>query len=185
MKKWLIPVGIIVVLGFIIYSMTAGFYNNAIELKNNAETAWTNVESSYQRRNDMIDNLVKTDKGEADYKRRTLNEVIKARAKATSINVDADNLSPAQLQQFQEAQSQVSSALSRLLVTVERYPQLTATQSFRDLQAQLEGTENRINVARNRYNEAVNAFNTKIQKFPNNLFAGMFGFEKMTRFQAD
>ncbi len=185
MKKWLIPVGIIVVLGFIIYSMTAGFYNNAIELKNNAETAWSNVESSYQRRNDLIGNLVKTVQGAADFERSTLTEVIEARAKATSINVDADNLSPAQLQQFQEAQSQVSSALSRLLVTVERYPQLTATQSFRDLQAQLEGTENRINVARNRYNEAVNAFNTKIQKFPNNLFAGMFGFEKMTRFQAD
>lgn len=185
MKKWLIPVGIIVVLGFIIYSMTAGFYNNAIELKNNAETAWSNVESSYQRRNDLIGSLVKTVQGAADFERSTLTEVIEARAKATSINVDADNLSPAQLQQFQEAQSQVSSALSRLLVTVERYPQLTATQSFRDLQAQLEGTENRINVARNRYNEAVNAFNTKIQKFPNNLFAGMFGFEKMTRFQAD
>lgn len=185
MKKWLIPVGIIVVLGFIIYSMTAGFYNNAIELKNNAETAWSNVESSYQRRNDLIGNLVKTVQGAADFERSTLTEVIEARAKATSINVDADNLSPAQLQQFQEAQSQVSSALSRLLVTVERYPQLTATQSFRDLQAQLEGTENRINVARNRYNEAVNAFNTKIQKFPNNLFAGMFGFEKMTRFQSD
>lgn len=185
MKKWLIPVGIIVVLGIIIYSMTAGFYNNAIELENKAETAWSNVESSYQRRNDLIGNLVKTVQGAADFERGTLTEVIEARAKATSINVDADNISPAQLQQFQEAQSQVSSALSRLLVTVERYPQLTATQSFRDLQAQLEGTENRINVARNRYNEAVNAFNTKIEKFPNNLFAGMFGFEEMTRYQAD
>lgn len=185
MKKWLIPVGIIVVLGIIIYSMTAGFYNNAIELENKAETAWSNVESSYQRRMDLIPNLVNTVKGAADFERGTLTDVIEARAKATSINVDASNLSAAQVQQFQQAQGELSSALSRLLVNVERYPQLTATQSFRDLQAQLEGTENRINVARNRYNEAVNAFNTKIERFPNNLFAGMFGFEEMVRFEAD
>jgi LemA protein len=185
MKKWLIPVGIIVVLGIIVYSMTAGFYNNAIELENKAETAWSNVESSYQRRMDLIPNLVNTVKGVADFERGTLTDVIEARAKATSINVDANNLSGEQIQQFQQAQGQLSSALSRLLVTVERYPQLSATQNFRDLQAQLEGTENRINVARNRYNEAVNAFNTKIEKFPNNLFAGMFGFEEMTRFEAD
>lgn len=185
MKKWLIPVGIIVVLGIIIYSMTAGFYNNAIELENKAETAWSNVESSYQRRMDLIPNLVNTVKGAAEFERGTLTDVIEARAKATSINVDASNLSAAQIQQFQQAQGELSSALSRLLVNVERYPQLTATQSFRDLQAQLEGTENRINVARNRYNEAVNAFNTKIERFPNNLFAGMFGFEEMARFEAD
>lgn len=185
MKKWLIPVGIIVVLGIIIYSMTVGFNNEAVTLEENAKTAWSNVETAYQRRNDLIGNLVKTVQGAADFERGTLTDVIEARAKATSVNVDAENLSPEQIQKFQEAQGGLSSALSRLLVSVERYPQLSATQNFRDLQAQLEGTENRIAVARNRYNEAVNAYNIKIKKFPNSIFAGWWGFDEMARFEAD
>lgn len=185
MKKWLIPVGIIVVLGIIVYSMTVGFNNETVTLEENAKTAWSNVETAYQRRNDLIGNLVKTVQGAADFEKSTLTEVIEARAKATSINVDPSNLSAEQIQQFQQAQSGVSSALSRLLVSVERYPQLSATQNFRDLQAQLEGTENRIAVARNRYNEAVNAYNIKIKKFPNSIFAGWFGFEEMARYEAD
>ncbi len=185
MKKWLIPVGIIVVLGIIIYSMTVGFNNETVTLEENAKTAWSNVETAYQRRNDLIGNLVKTVQGAADFERGTLTDVIEARAKATSVNVNADNLSPEQIAKFQEAQGGLSSALSRLLVSVERYPQLTATQNFRDLQSQLEGTENRIAVARNRYNEAVNTYNIKIKKFPNSVFAGWWGFEEMARFEAD
>lgn len=183
--KWIIPVGIIVILGIILYSITAGFNNKAVTLEENAQTAWSNVESSYQRRNDLIGNLVKTVQGAADFERNTLTEVIEARSKATSVNVDASNLNPQNLKAFGQAQGGVSSALSRLLVSVERYPELKANQNFLNLQAQLEGTENRINVARNRYNEAVGDFNILIRKFPNNLFAGMFGFETLTRYEAD
>ncbi|SDS14690.1 LemA family protein [Gramella sp. MAR_2010_147] len=185
MKKWLIPLIIIVIGIVVIWRFTAGFNNNAVAKEENAKLAWSNVESSYQRRNDLIGNLVKTVEGAADFERGTLTEVIEARAKATSVNVDAENLSAAQIQQFQQAQQGVTSALSRLLVTVERYPELKANQNFLQLQSQLEGTENRINVARDRFNEAVTDYNTYIRVFPNNLFAGMFGFERMERFQAD
>ncbi|WP_081211758.1 LemA family protein [Salegentibacter sediminis] len=185
MKKWLIPAIIIAIVVFVIYSFTAGVNNTAVEKEENAKMAWANVESSYQRRNDLIGNLVQTVEGAADFERGTLTDVIEARSRATSVNVDADNLSAAQIQQFQEAQSGVSSALSRLLVSVERYPDIKANQNFLQLQSQLEGTENRINVARDRYNEAVADYNTYIRVFPNNIFAGMFGFEKMERFQAD
>ncbi|MFV8226259.1 LemA family protein [Christiangramia aquimixticola] len=185
MKKWLIPVIIIVIGIVVIWRFTAGFNNTAVTKEENAKLAWSNVESSYQRRNDLIGNLVKTVEGAADFERGTLKEVIEARAKATSVNVDAENLSAAQIQQFQQAQQGVTSALSRLLVTVERYPELKANQNFLQLQSQLEGTENRINVARDRYNEAVTDYNTYIRVFPNNMFAGMFGFERMERFQAD
>lgn len=185
MKKWLIPVLIVVVLGFIIYNMTVGVNNTAVELEENAKTAWSNVESSYQRRNDLIGNLVNTVRGAADFERGTLTDVVEARSRATSVTVDADNLSEAQLEQFQAAQGEVSSALSRLLVSVERYPQLQSNQNFLNLQSQLEGTENRINVARNRYNESVNSFNVYIRKFPNNIVAGWFGFDQMARFEAD
>ncbi|TKS56661.1 LemA family protein [Mesohalobacter halotolerans] len=183
--KWIIPVGIIVILGIILYNMTAGFNNKAVTLEENAQTAWSNVESSYQRRNDLIGNLVKTVQGAADFERKTLTEVIEARSKATSVNVDASNLNPESIKAFGQAQGGVSSALSRLLVSVERYPDIKANQNFLNLQAQLEGTENRINVARNRYNEAVGDFNILIRKFPNNLFAGMFGFQPLTRYEAD
>ena len=184
MKKWLIPVIIIVVLGIIGYSLTAGVNNTAVELEEDVKASWANVESAYQRRTDLIPNLVNTVKGAADFEQETLTGVIEARAKATAVNINADNLDSASLQRFQEAQSGLSSALSKLMVSVERYPQLTATQNFSNLQSQLEGTENRINVQRNRFNEKVRAYNTYIRKFPNNIFAGMFGFEKMTPFEA-
>ncbi|WP_417886469.1 LemA family protein [Zunongwangia sp.] len=185
MKKWLIPLIVIIVLAIIGYKMTAGVNNTGVELEENAKEAWSNVESSYQRRNDLIGNLVNTVKGAADFERGTLTDVIEARAKATSVNIDASNLNANQIQQFQKAQSGVSSALSKLLVSVERYPELKANQNFLQLQSQLEGTENRINVARDRYNAAVTNYNTYIRKFPNNIFAGMFGFERMERYQAD
>lgn len=185
MKKWLIPVLIIAVVGFVIYNMTVGVNNTAVELEENAKTAWSNVESSYQRRNDLIGNLVNTVRGAADFERGTLTDVVEARSRATSVNVDAENMSETQMQQFQAAQGEVSSALSRLLVSVERYPQLQSNQNFLNLQSQLEGTENRINVARNRYNESVNSFNVFIRQFPNNIVAGWFGFEQMVRYEAD
>ena len=185
MKKWLIPVIIIGIVIIGIYMLTAGVYNTAVEKQEDALKTWADVESAYQRRNDLISNLVKTVQGAAEFERGTLTDVIEARSKATSVNVDASNMTEAQMQQFQAAQGQVSSALSRLLVTVERYPDLKANQNFLQLQSQLEGTENRINVARNRYNESVTVYNKYIRKFPNNIFVGMYGFDQMPRFEAD
>ncbi|QED37578.1 LemA family protein [Antarcticibacterium arcticum] len=185
MKNWLIPVIVIVVLGIIVYSLTVGFNNTAIEKQEDARLAWANVESSYQRRNDLITNLVNTVQGAADFERGTLTDVIEARSRATQVTVDPSNITPEQLAQFQQAQSGVSSALSRLLVTVERYPDIKANQNFLQLQSQLEGTENRINVARDRYNASVREYNTYIRKFPNSMFAGMFGFDQMARYEAD
>lgn len=185
MKNWLIPVIVIVVLGIIVYSLTVGFNNTAIEKQEDARLAWANVESSYQRRNDLITNLVNTVQGAADFERGTLTDVIEARSRATQVTVDPTNITPEQLAQFQQAQSGVSSALSRLLVTVERYPDIKANQNFLQLQSQLEGTENRINVARDRYNASVREYNTYIRKFPNSIFAGMFGFDQMVRYEAD
>jgi LemA protein len=185
MKKWLIPLIIIAVIAFMLYRWAVGINNTAVNFEENAKTAWADVESSYQRRNDLIGNLVNTVKGAADFERGTLTDVIEARAKATQVNIDPANLTPESLAQFQQAQTGVSSALSRLLVTVERYPELKANQNFLELQSQLEGTENRINVARDRFNEAVNTYNKHIRIFPNNLLAGMFGFEQMSRFAAD
>ena len=185
MKKWLIPVGIIAVIIIIIVAWSSGIYNTAVEREANAEKTWADVESSYQRRNDLIGNLVNTVQGAAEFERGTLTDVIEARSRATSINVDAENMTPEQMEQFRAAQGQVSSALSRLLVTVERYPELKANQNFLNLQSQLEGTENRINVARNRYNEAVTEYNKYIRKFPNNIFVGFYGFEEMPLYQAD
>jgi len=185
MKKWLIPVIVIAVLAIGIYRWAVGINNRAVTLEEDAKTAWSNVESSYQRRNDLIGNLVKTVQGAADFERGTLTDVIEARAKATQVTVDPANLTPEKLAEFQQAQAGVSSALSRLLVTVERYPELKANQNFLELQSQLEGTENRINVARDRFNEEVNTYNKHIRIFPNNLLAGMFGFEQMSRFEAE
>lgn len=186
MKKGVIIIIVIAVAAILGYMLFAGKYNTAITLQENAKTAWSNVESSYQRRNDLIGNLVKTVQGAADFERSTLKEVIDARAKATSVTIDPSNITPDQLNQFQQAQSGLSSALSKLLVTVERYPDLKANQNFLNLQSQLEGTENRINIERNRYNEKVGEFNTFIRKFPNNLVLGMFGsFDEMARFKAD
>ena len=184
MKKWLIPLVIIALVIFGIYNWAVGFNNTAVEHEANAKTAWSNVESSYQRRNDLIGNLVKTVKGAADFERNTLTEVIEARAKATSTTIDPSNITPDKLAAFQKAQSGLSSALSRLLVTVERYPELKANQNFLDLQNQLEGTENRINVARDRFNESVNIYDIFTSKFPNKILAGWFGFNEMSRYNA-
>lgn len=185
MKKWLIPVIIIAVVGFGLYQWAVGFNNTAVEYRANAETAWSNVESSYQRRNDLIGNLVKTVQGAADFERNTLTDVIEARAKATATTIDANNLTEENIAQFQQAQTGLSGALSRLLVSVERYPELKANQNFLELQSQLEGTENRINVARDRYNERVNIYDIHTTKFPGKLLAGLFGFEDMPRYKAD
>ena len=186
MKKGIIIIIVIAVVAIVGYMLFAGRYNTAVTIQEEAKTAWSNVESAYQRRNDLIGNLVKTVQGAADFERSTLKEVIDARAKATSVTIDPTNITPEQLNQFQQAQSGLSSALSRLLVTVERYPDLKANQNFLNLQSQLEGTENRINVERNRYNEKVGEFNTFIRRFPNNIILGIFGsFDEMARFKAD
>lgn len=161
-------------------------YNSLVTSDEGVETAWANVETQYQRRADLIPNLVSTVQGAADFEQETLESVTNARARATSINLTGADLSdPAKIQQYQEAQVALSGALGRLLAVAENYPDLTATAGFRDLQAQLEGTENRINVARTRYNEAVQGYNTQVRRFPGNLFAGMFGFDRRTPFEAD
>ena len=185
MKKWLIPLIIVAVIGFGVYNWAVGFNNTAVEHEANAKTAWSNVESSYQRRIDLIGNLVSTVKGAADFEKSTLTQVIEARAKATSTTIDPTNITPENLEAFQQAQSGLSGALSRLLVSVERYPELKANQNFLDLQNQLEGTENRINVARDRYNKAVNTYDIFTAKFPNKILAGWFGFGEMARYKAD
>ncbi|WP_299113107.1 LemA family protein [uncultured Winogradskyella sp.] len=185
MKKWLIPLIVIAVIVFSIYKWAVGFNNTAVEHEANAKTAWSNVESSYQRRNDLIGNLIKTVQGAADFERTTLREVIEARAKATSTTIDASNITAENIAQFQQAQSGLSGALSKLLVSVERYPELKANQNFLELQSQLEGTENRINVARDRYNEKVNIYDIYTTKFPGKILAGWFGFEEMPRYKAD
>lgn len=185
MKKWLIPVVIIAVVLFAAYRMAVGFYNTSVELENDAQTAWSNVESAYQRRADLIPNLVSTVKGYAAHEKETLEGVIKARSEATKTTIDPTNITPENMAAFQKAQEGLSGALSRLLVTVERYPDLKANQNFLELQSQLEGTENRINVERNRYNQEVNKFNKHIKKFPNNILNGFIGnFDEMTRFEA-
>lgn len=185
MKKGLVALIILVVLAFGIYQWAVGFNNTAVEHEANAKTAWSNVESSYQRRNDLIGNLVKTVQGAADFERGTLTDVIEARAKATSTTIDAGNLTPEKMAAFQQAQSGLTGALSKLMVVVERYPELKANQNFLDLQSQLEGTENRVNVARDRFNERVNVYDIHTTKFPGKILAGWFGFEEMSRYQAE
>jgi LemA protein len=162
-----------------------GTNNRFVEMKGNATKQWANVESSYQRRSDLIGNLVNTVKGAADFERNTLTEVVEARAKATSTTIDASQLDPSQLKAFQAAQGQLSSALSRLLVTVERYPDIKANQNFLELQSQLEGTENRINVERNRYNNIAGDYNIAIKKIPASIVANMAGFTEVALFQAE
>ncbi|WP_425234521.1 LemA family protein [Ulvibacterium sp.] len=185
MKKGLIILIILGVIAFGLYQWAVGFNNTAVELEADAKTAWSNVESAYQRRNDLIGNLVKTVQGAADFERGTLTDVIEARAKATSTNIDVNNLTPQSMAAFQEAQSGLAGALGKLMVVVERYPELKANQNFLELQAQLEGTENRINVERNRFNEKVNLYDIHTTKFPGKLLAGLFGFDEMARYQAD
>ncbi|MDN3666113.1 LemA family protein [Algibacter miyuki] len=184
MKKFL-PLIIIAILAIGAYSWAKGFNNTAVTLKESATKTWANVESSYQRRNDLIGNLVKTVQGAADFEKGTLTAVIEARAKATSINIDPTNITPEQLAKFNEVQGGLSGALKSLLVTVERYPELKANQNFLELQSQLEGTENRINVARDRFNGTVEPYNMHIKTFPNSLLAGLFNFEPMSYFKAE
>ncbi len=159
-------------------------YNTIIEKQEAVTAQWAQVENVYQRRADLIPNLVSTVKGYADFEQETLTAVIEARAKATSVNIDASNLNASNIQQFQTAQDGLSSALSKLMVVVERYPDLKANQNFLELQSQLEGTENRIAVERKKFNSAAQDYNTYIRKVPNNIIAGMFDFEKKEYFEA-
>lgn len=182
MKKWKIPAIIGGVL-LLLVMMIAGSYNGMVSSRESVNTAWSKVESQYQRRSDLIPNLVNTVKGAANFEQETLTKVIEARSKVTQIKVDAN--SPEDIARFQRAQGQVSSSLSRLLAVAENYPQLKATENFKDLQSQLEGTENRITVARNDFNDAARSYNTKIKSFPANLLAGMFGFKERPYFEAD
>jgi len=185
MKKWLIPVIVIAVIVFGIYNWAKGFNNEAVVLQEDAKTTWSNVESAYQRRNDLIGNLVKTVQGAADFEKNTLTDVINARAKASSVNINAGDLTPDKMAQFQQAQSGLTGALSKLMVVVERYPDLKANKNFLELQSQLEGTENRINIARDRFNEGVNKYNKHIKIFPNSVLAGMFNFDEMSRYKSN
>ena len=159
-------------------------YNNMVQKDETCSKAWANVENAYQRRMDLIPNLVKTVQGAAEYEKGTLEAVVEARSKATSIQVDPTNLTEESLAKFQAAQDQLSSALSRLMVVVERYPDLKANQNFASLMDALEGTENRINVERNNFNKTVNDYNTYIRRFPNNVLAGFFNFNKKGYFKA-
>ncbi|WKK86707.1 LemA family protein [Marivirga arenosa] len=181
----LITIGIIVLVAIIIYRVFAGSYNNMVTKEEQVTSAWSQVENVYQRRADLIPNLVNTVKGYADFEQETLQGVIEARSKATGVNINADDLSPEKIQQFQQAQQGLSSALSRLMVVVERYPDLKANQNFSKLQDQLEGTENRIAVERRRFNEVTRDYNTYIRKFPQTMLAGIYGFEKKGYFEAD
>ncbi|MQP25508.1 LemA family protein [Flavobacterium sp. LMO8] len=181
MRKWIIPGAIIAVL--VLFAISS--YNGLVGVQADAKTAWSKVESSYQRRNDLIDNLVRTVKGSADFEKSTLEAVINARAKATSITIDPTNVTPEQMAQFQQAKSAEMSSLSRLLVSVEQYPNLKTTEAFKELQSQIEGTENRINVERDRFNDSVNVYDKKIKSFPSVIFAKLFGFNEIARFKSD
>ena len=183
MKKWL-PLIVILVIVFGIFRWGVGLNNTMVEKQETAKTQWANVESAYQRRADLIPNLVNTVKGYASHEKETLEGVIQARANATKTTIDPSNVTPEQMAQFQESQNSLSGALSRLMVVVEKYPDLKANQNFLELQSQLEGTENRINVERNRYNNLTKDYNVFIRKFPATLLAGMLGFDPMILFQA-
>jgi len=185
MKKTWIVLAVIAVLLLLAYSSITGSYNSMVSMREDVTKAWSEVGNQYQRRSDLIPNLVSTVKGYADFEKETLTQVIEARAKATAVNINPDKLDAQSLQNFQNAQSGLSSALSKLMVVVEKYPELKANQGFLDLQVQLEGTENRITVARMKFNESAQSYNTYIQKFPKNIFAGMFGFEKKVYFEAE
>lgn len=180
MKKWIILIIIAVAVGLGLMSS----YNGLVKAETEIDSVWANVESSYQRRADLIPNLVNTVKGQANFEQQTLTNVIEARAKATQTKIDPSNLTEEQLNEFQQNQNQVGSALSRLLVTVEQYPQLKANEGFMNLQAQLEGTENRINVARNKFNEAARIYNEKVRQFPTKLAAMILGFKAKPYFKS-
>lgn len=188
MKKGLlitiVVVAVLAIIGMMTYGWFKNSYNDMVVLDESVTAKWAQVENVYQRRADLIPNLVNTVKGYADFEKETLTQVIEARAKATSVNVDAGQLTPEKLAAFQSAQDGLSSALSRLMVVVERYPELKANQSFLELQAQLEGTENRIAVERKKFNESTQQFNTYIKLFPKNMLANIYGFQAKPYFQA-
>lgn len=175
---------IVVGLGFLLLMGGCNSYNSFVDYDENVENAWGEVQSAYQRRADLIPNLVATVKGAADHEKETLQAVVEARSKATSITIDPSNVTPEQMQQFQEAQAGLSKSLGKLLFISENYPELKANQGFRDLQVQLEGTENRIKVARDNFNDEVTAYNKRVRKFPASFFAAVFGFDKKTQFKA-
>lgn len=183
-RKWLIPaiiIGAIVIIAGIII----GGYNGLVSQREGVNKSFANLQSQYQRRADLVPNLVSTVKGAADFEQETLTDVTQARAKATSITVDPSNATPEELARYQQSQGELSQALGKLLAVTENYPQLQAVQGFRDLQVQLEGTENRISVARNDFNEAASGYNARIQSFPLNITAGIFGFEKFAYFESE
>ena len=181
MKKSTIIIIVVAVIA-VIWGISG--YNGLVSMDEGVQTKWADVETQYQRRADLIPNLVNTVKGYAAHESETLQAVVEARAKATSMNIDPSNMSAEQIANFQKAQDGVSSALSRLLVTVEKYPDLKANENFKELQVQLEGTENRISVARRDYNESARKYNTTLRSFPKNILVGMFGFEKKAYFEA-
>lgn len=183
MKRKIIRNLIVAVISMV--SLNSCSYNEMVEKEEAVATAWSNVEVQYQRRSDLIPNLVSTVKGYAQHEQNTLQAVMEARSKATQITVDAANLTPEKIKEYQQAQGAISSALGKLLSITENYPELRANENFSELQAQLEGTENRITEARRRYNESVQTYNVLVRKFPNNLFAKMFGFEKKENFAAE
>lgn len=177
-------IGLVVVGLLVFFGISVN--NGLVEKEEAVEGAWAQVENQYQRRADLIPNLVNTVKGAANFEQETLTSVIEARSKATSVNINASDLSdPAKFQQFQQAQGELSGALSRLLVSVERYPELKANSNFRDLQSQLEGTENRISTERKRFNDTAQNYNSSIRKFPTSIFASIGGFERKAYFEAD
>ena len=181
MKKSWIIIGIVAALVFLAFSS----YNGIIKQSENVKSVWSKVETQYQRRGDLIDNLVSTVKGYADFEKSTLTEVIEARSQATKVTLDAKDLTPENIALYQKAQGQLSGSLSRLLVSVEQYPNLKANEGFLKLQDEIAGTENRIAVARDNFNEAAKSYNIFIQTFPRSLFAGMFGFHVKGYFEAD
>ncbi|MBF1056453.1 MAG: LemA family protein [Prevotellaceae bacterium] len=177
---WLVVLAVLVVIAMFMVNA----YNSMVNTQETATTALADVQATYQRRADLIPNLAKTVQAYAKHEKTTLTEVINARAAATQIKLDADNLTPEKIRQYESAQGELAQALGRLMVVAERYPDLKANQNFHSLQIQLEGTENRINEARQKYNEAVQDYNQTIRRFPNVLVAGMFGFDKMVKFEA-
>ena len=180
----LIIVGFLALVVFGIISWGTRVYNGMVTMQESVTSQWGNVQTVYQRRSDLIPNFVNTVKGAANFEQTTLTQVIEARAKATSVSIDPTKMTAENMQQFQQAQGQVSSALSRLMVVMEQYPELKATQNFRDLQVELEGTENRISTERRKFNEIALSYNTYIRKFPQNFLAGMFGFQTKPYFEA-
>ena len=181
LRPWVIAIGILAV----IVLWVANVYNGFVAAEEEVESAWAQVENQYQRRSDLVPNLVATVKGYAAHEQQTLEGVVEARAKATQITIDPTNATPEQLAAFQKAQGELSQALGRLLAVAENYPDLKANENFRDLQAQLEGTENRIAVARQLFNETARAYNTKVRRFPSNIIAAICGFEKKPYFEAE